>query len=150
MNQIKSRETQPDLWINEKGGWIFEGNEIQNEGVLKYFKKQLRRVLDEKGVEKFYIENIFGELKEHAYLKKVLGFPLFVKNIVDKGGELSKEKHYFALLDSGEEIMFNSKDVFIESDTCVYIIFHQKGGVRARLLANAMFALSEISDSFFV
>ena len=70
-------QTRPEVYVNRAGTWHFRSSPIENESILNYFKKNLKR--DAEG--KYYIENRFGELKEEGYIQGVEGFPLIIRTL---------------------------------------------------------------------
>ena len=132
--------THPDLLINENDEWIFENNKIINDEILKYFKKNLKK--DDTG---FYIENIFGEKLETAYLKEVKGFPLQIKNVFDIN---KNEKKLKVLIETGIQIEISFSDIKIKNDNCIYIYYNS---IPVRFNSYAMYKfLSEVDEINFI
>ncbi|MCC5815896.1 MAG: hypothetical protein JJT78_14170 [Leptospira sp.] len=77
-----AREFDSEIYITADDKWIFRGNEIIQEDILSYFRKNLKQ--DERGV---YIDNKFGELEEHGYLT-LYGFPVHITYVSEEGGTL--------------------------------------------------------------
>lgn len=77
-----AREFDSEIWITPEDKWIFRGDEITQEDILLYFRKNLKQ--DERGV---YIRNQFGELEEHGYLN-LDGYPLHITYVSEEGGSL--------------------------------------------------------------
>lgn len=96
------------ITIDEKGTWYNTEEQsnaiIEQPDILKYFKQNLFFRDDE-----YIIDNHFGEKLEHAHLKKVEGFPLFVSRIII-------EKEISFLLDSGETISARECELYRSED----------------------------------
>ncbi|NBU97415.1 MAG: hypothetical protein EBS19_04215 [Spirochaetia bacterium] len=80
-------ETSPRIFDSEiiitpNSKWIFRGNEITLDSVLKYFKENLSE--DEKGV---FITNRYGELSEKGYVT-LEGFALKIIGYEEEGEDL--------------------------------------------------------------
>ena len=129
--------TKPGIEIDEKGLWRYQGQTIENTNVLSYFKQQLRR--NEKG---YYIENIFGEKVEHAYLEKLRAFPLRVQTILPFLSPAPKEEFCLELsLDSHEKLSAPVQDLHILGTDNMALILSGRGRVPARLSPGAMASL---------
>jgi hypothetical protein len=97
-------ETSPRIFdseiiITRNSKWIFRGNEITLDSVLKYFKENLFE--DEKGV---FISNRYGELSEKGYVTlegfalKIIGYEEEEDNLTllgDNSQKLSLEEIEF-------------------------------------------------------
>ncbi|TGK55354.1 hypothetical protein EHQ16_08315 [Leptospira kanakyensis] len=64
-----------EIYISPNDEWIFRGNKIDKEEILQYFRNNLHG--NQKGV---YIENKFGELSEHGYIR-IDGCPCHVLHV---------------------------------------------------------------------
>ena len=58
------RKFDSEIRITQNGKWIFRGQEITQDNVLDFFKKNIRE--DNLGI---YITNTYAELTEHGYLE---------------------------------------------------------------------------------
>lgn len=58
------RKFDSEIRITANGKWIFRGQEITQDNVLGFFKKNIRE--DDLGI---YITNTYAELTEHGYLE---------------------------------------------------------------------------------
>ena len=158
--------TKNDVEILENGDWFFQGNRIDNQQVLRYFKANLGR--DEQG---YFIINRFGERIEKGYLKSVKGFALFVVRLLvleasDLGNydaalfanakevekivsHLHARQHgcYFQVSLDSEQIYLLPMDrlcFFDETLLAVRLGVDARYPVYARLSAGSMAALAEI------
>ncbi len=130
--------TKPGIVINELGNWYYQGIPIENDAILTYFKKQLRR---EK--KRYYIENIFGKRKEHAYLDTVIGYPLMVTKITPiAASEGGAQFDFHISLDSKEIFTLGLIDLRILTSETMVILLGQRGDVPARLNPAAMYSLA--------
>lgn len=77
-----ARKFDSEILITPEDKWIFRGNEITQEDILKYFRKNLKQ--DDSGV---YIDNRFGELEEHGYLN-LQGYPVHITSVSEEGNNL--------------------------------------------------------------
>ncbi len=145
-----ARTTRPGITIAADGRWFFRENEIFQEGVLTYFKQNLRQ--DGDG---YYIINRFGELLEHGYLDRVEGFPLFITAAYpeadpdDPGGVRLR-----LVLDSGETLRVPGNSLRIYGDDLLAVIIPERD-VPARLTGPAMASLVEYlhvddNDEYFL
>ncbi|TGN21084.1 hypothetical protein [Leptospira idonii] len=80
--QSSPRKFDSEIRIDQKDRWIFRGNEITQQEILKYFRQNLHQ--NDAGV---YIENAFGLLRENGYLE-ITGFPCHVLQVKQENGEL--------------------------------------------------------------
>ena len=58
------RKFDSEIQITETGNWLFRGQEIIQQNVLEFFKKNIKE--DDLGI---YIRNSYAELVEHGYIK---------------------------------------------------------------------------------
>ena len=137
--KIEPRITRPGLRIDAKGRWEYENNILKNEKVLCYFKKQLRR----DNAKNYYIDNVWGNLREHGYLDEVAGFPLRVQGVSPL---VSQTKPHTMLLqiklDSQEELIVKVETLRILSQNTIIVILMERGQVPARFSVAAMLAMS--------
>ena len=138
---IKAYTTKPGITVDAQGIWQYQAQAIENTSILSYFKQQLRR--DAKG---YYIENIFGERREHAYLDRVKGFPLQVRTITPLRSQslLTPGREEFSVqvdLDSHENISVPAQNLYILGADKMVLILSTRGGVPARLSPSAMTSL---------
>lgn len=135
---LQAFRTLPEIQVDLKGKWYYRKELIKNESLLLYFKKQIRR--DSLG---YYIENIFGDRREHAYLNIVNEATLFVTAIEpipdpkDTGRILIKVR-----LDSNETICLYAQDLYLFTSNNIGVVIKERGGVLARLSSSAMTSLT--------
>ena len=132
-----AHSTKPGIGVDARGFWRYRGQAIENRGVLSYFKQQLRR--DAKG---YYIENVFGERREHAYLDKVEAFPLQVRTILPLALAGAKKELGIQLgLDSHESISVPAQSLYVLGVDNMAVLLSARGDVPARLSPAAMTSL---------
>lgn len=76
MEEKNCRKYDSEIVVEKNDRWLYKGNEIIQEKVLDFFRKNLFE--DENGI---YILNTYGNLIEHGYIT-VKGFPLFITNFL--------------------------------------------------------------------
>jgi hypothetical protein len=129
------RRTRPGISIDATSRWWSGAGQIVNASVLAYFKSRLRRDRN----RDYYIDNRFGELREHGYLDRVEGFPLAIETIfpaVSDAGQLELEIR----LDCGESLRVSATSLTVYDDQTLGIILPERG-VPARLGPMAMASL---------
>ncbi|NCN08697.1 MAG: hypothetical protein GW938_02510 [Leptospira sp.] len=126
-----ARKFFSEITINSRDEWIFRGNEIHQEEILKYFRANLKE--DEDGV---YIKNVFGELEEFGYIE-INGYPLHIIRVTEEGGTL-----FFS---SDADLTLEWDDIQIFTDPSENLILKKKGESKIfyRLNSNAGGQLSE-------
>lgn len=136
--------TKPEVYVNKGGVWYFRNNPIENESILNYFKKNLKR--DSEG--HYFIENKFGERQEEGYIQGVEGFPLIVKTMLlepdlrvclecDVEYELDPER--IGALNSGKPAV-----LFFDEPDILWTVIHPDGStepIPARLSGPCMASL---------
>jgi|JI8StandDraft_1071087.scaffolds.fasta_scaffold141971_1 hypothetical protein len=70
------RKFDSEIRITQNGKWIFRGQEITQDNVLEFFKKNIRE--DDLGI---YITNTYAELTEHGYLEAETIFLKIINSI---------------------------------------------------------------------
>lgn len=73
---ITPRKFDSEISITDSGKWLFRGQEITQENVLGFFKKNVRE--DDLGI---YITNTYAELTEHGYLEAQTFFLKIIDSI---------------------------------------------------------------------
>jgi hypothetical protein len=92
-----------EIIITEANKWMFRGNEITLDSVLKFFKENLSE--DEEGI---FITNTYGNLTEKGYVT-CMGFPLqFIR--------WEEENDHFY-----EMIVLNKSQNGIEKNIIIYL-----------------------------
>lgn len=71
------RKFDSEIRITESGKWLFRGQEITQENVLAFFKKNIRE--DDLGI---YITNAYADKVEHGYLEAKCIF-LKIENAIE-------------------------------------------------------------------
>ncbi|MBX7057314.1 MAG: hypothetical protein K1X75_04565 [Leptospirales bacterium] len=127
--------TRPGILVDRAGRWRFQGAEIDNVEVLRYFKAQLRR--DAQG---YWIDNRFGELRERGDLDAVEAYPLhaIVCHPLIENGQLQ----LMLRLDSGEELQVPAANAAMTAEDCIVVEIPQRG-FAVRLSGMAMASLVE-------
>lgn len=77
-----ARKFDSEIQVTPEDRWVFRGNEIIQEDILRYFRSNLKQ--DDRGV---YILNRFGEREEHGYLD-LQGYPVHILSVSEEGGDL--------------------------------------------------------------
>ena len=128
-----ARKFDSEIRIDKKGNWFFRGQEITQENVLNFFKKNLKE--DELGV---YIENHYGGLTEHGYLESY-SILLKIKSI------LEKETLYFV---SEVDEVIKLTDINIYHDTNELLFIRKKSQLKIRYILglDAISTLSKYLD----
>ncbi len=130
--------TAPGIRIDEQGIWYYTDAPIINEGVLNYFKSNLRR-----SGRIYYIENRYSGRIEHARLERVQGFPIFVRAVsLDEEGSC-----FTAQLDCGVSQRIEAGSLRILGERIVALELPESG-VPARLGPTAMASLNPFLENF--
>lgn len=139
-------QTKPEVYVNRAGVWFFRNNPIENESILNYFKRNLKR--DAEGL--YYIENKFGERQEEGYIQGVEGFPLVVRTLgFEAGAKASLECEIEYTLDPdfiGAAASTEPTLLFYEGEDIIWTIIQPEGssrGVPVRLSGPCMASLYE-------
>ncbi|MBE7411456.1 MAG: hypothetical protein L6Q54_10915 [Leptospiraceae bacterium] len=82
METGKIRKYDSEITVRENDDWYYRGDQITQEKVLDFFRKNLFE--DENGI---FIQNTYKNLKENGYIT-ALGFPLHITNFVKDEDEL--------------------------------------------------------------
>ncbi len=93
-----------EIYVSPNDEWIFRGNKIDKEEILQYFRNNLHG--NGKGV---FIENKFGDLSEHGYIR-IDGFPCHVLHV-----EQTAEGLVFHT-DDGRSYPFGEFEIYETSD----------------------------------
>ena len=135
---LQAYQTLPEIQVDLKGKWYYRKELIKNESLLLYFKKQIRR--DSLG---YYIENIFGDRREHAYLNIVNEATLFVTAIEPIPDPKNAKKILIKIrLDSNENICLSAQDLHLFTSNNIGVVIKERGDVLARLSSSAMASLT--------
>ncbi|MCG9876448.1 MAG: hypothetical protein MH321_16865 [Leptospiraceae bacterium] len=135
-----ARKFFSEITINPRDEWVFRGNEIHQEEILKYFRANLKE--DSEGV---YIKNVFGELEENGYIESN-GYPLHIIRVSEEGGTL-----FFS---TDADLTLEWDDIQLYTDLSENLILQKKDESKIfyRLNSNAGGQLSEwiieTEDSF--
>jgi len=126
-----ARKFFSEITINPRDEWVFRGNEIHQEEILKYFRANLKE--DSDGV---YIKNVFGELEENGYIESN-GYPLHIVRVSEEGGTL-----FFS---TDADLTLEWDDVQLFTDLSENLILQKKDESKIfyRLNSNAGGQLSE-------
>ncbi len=76
METGKIRKYDSEIVVEENDAWFYKGNQIIQEKVLDFFRKNLHE--DDDGI---YIQNSYGNFIENGYITAI-GFPLQITNFV--------------------------------------------------------------------
>ncbi|WCL48723.1 hypothetical protein [Leptospira sp. GIMC2001] len=126
-----TRKFDSEIMVNSSDKWIFRGNEIHQEDILNYFRKNLKQ--DSIGV---YIDNRFGELAENGYVL-LQGYPYHVTTIIEENNEL--------IFETDRGIKLNIDDVQLFRNQEGNIVGHknEEDKILFRFSINASTKLSE-------
>ena len=98
-----------EIIITEASKWMFRGNEITLDSVLKYFKENLSE--DEEGI---FITNTYGNLTEKGYVT-CNGYPLrFVRWEEENDG-------FYLIGDNLLKFSLEDLDFYADSDEKLYV-----------------------------
>ncbi|EMY60498.1 hypothetical protein [Leptospira terpstrae] len=120
-----------EIYISPTDEWIFRENKIDKEEILQYFRNNLHG--NEKGV---YIENKFGDLSEHGYIR-IDGFPCHVLHV-----ELTNSGMVF-FTDDGRSYPFGEFEIYETSDGGLLGLRSTEEKVKYRFTWNAARELSD-------
>ncbi|MCW7503186.1 hypothetical protein [Leptospira paudalimensis] len=126
------RKFDSEIYISPADEWIFRGNPIDKEEILTYFRNNLHG--NEKGV---YIENTFGELSEHGYIK-IDGFPCHVLHVEVTEGEIS------FITDDGRSYLFGEFEIYETKDGGILGLRSNEERIKYRFTWNAAKELSDL------
>lgn len=126
------RKFDSEIYVAPNDEWIFRGNPIEKEEILTYFRNNLHG--NEKGV---YIENTFGELSEHGYLK-IDGFPCHVLHI-----EVTPTEIVF-ITDDGRTYPFGEFEIYETEDGGILGVRAEEERIKYRFTWNAAKELSDL------
>lgn len=132
INKPMPRKFDSEIYISQADEWIFRGNPIDKEEILTYFRNNLHG--NEKGV---YIENTFGELSEHGYLK-IDGCPCHVLHVEVSNGEIS------FLTDDGRSYVFGEFEIYETKDGGILGLKANEERIKYRFTWNAAKELSDL------
>ena len=136
------RKFDSEIWINEKGEWIFRGNEITHAEILKYFKENLKE--DANGI---YILNVFGELQEMGYVKSQT-HPLKIQYVEETAEDLLFHS------DSQETISIFTSGIFIDQNEVLFLKRNEQNFLSYQFTRSSLGQLSkyleEVDGSFFL
>ena len=122
-------ETKPGIRVDSSGRWYYGENLITNEQILAYFQAGLRR----KGSE-YYIENKFGDLREHGTLDSVQGFPVIVRSLA-----VDEVTCHVTLYTDFSTFSISPDEILLIDENTLAVILPEK--IPARLGPSAMAAL---------
>jgi hypothetical protein len=125
-----ARKFDSEIRIHSNGKWFFRGQEITQENVLNFFKKNLKE--DEQGV---FIENHYGGLTEHGYLESYT-FLLKIKSIIEK------ETLYF-ISEVDEVLNLSDITIYHDSNESIFIRKNSEQLIRYNLSLDAISTLSK-------
>ncbi|EMJ90510.1 hypothetical protein [Leptospira alstonii] len=102
------RRFNSEIFVDSEDRWIFQGNRIDQKGILSYFRQNLRE--DQFGI---YIDNRFGELTENGYLE-LEGYPIHLTACKES------EDTLFFLAES--EVVYSLNDLIfaLDKDGCLF------------------------------
>ncbi|EOQ87369.1 hypothetical protein LEP1GSC202_3636 [Leptospira yanagawae serovar Saopaulo str. Sao Paulo = ATCC 700523] len=126
------RKFDSEIYIASNDEWIFRGNPIDKEEILTYFRNNLHG--NEKGV---YIENTFGELSEHGYVK-IDGFPCHVVHVEIDKGEIT------FITDDGRNYPFGEFEIYETNDGGILGLRSNEVRIKYRFTWNAAKELSDL------
>ncbi|TGM32242.1 hypothetical protein [Leptospira biflexa] len=129
---MMTRKFDSEIYVAPNDEWIFRGNPIEKEEILTYFRNNLHG--NEKGV---YIENTFGELSEHGYLK-IDGFPCHVLHI-----EVTPTEIVF-ITDDGRTYPFGEFEIYETEDGGILGVRAEEERIKYRFTWNAAKELSDL------
>lgn len=126
-----AREFDSEIYVTVDDKWIFRGNEITQEDILNYFRMNLKQ--DDNGV---YIDNKFGELEEHGYIK-LYGYPVHITYVSEEGGTL------FFSTDANRTLGLEDVKIFLTEEG--QLVAYEKGrdGILYRFTRSASGRLAE-------
>ncbi len=107
--EISPRIFDSEIIVTPNSRWMFRGNEITLESVLKYFKENLSE--DEEGV---FISNQYGKLSEKGYIT-LQGFPLKII------GYEEEDDDFFFLGDNSQKISLEDIEFHADSEEKLYV-----------------------------
>lgn len=122
-------QTRSEISVDPRGKWFYRDAEITHPEVLKYFKQNLFRT------DRYYIVNVFGELREEGDLDRVLEAPIFAVSAT------YTQDAFDFLLDSEERITVNFQEILVSGSECLFFL-HPRG-IPVRLKTSAMTHVSE-------
>ena len=131
---MSALKTRPDIRVEANGAWMYRDQTINNPGILNYFKAELRR--DEDG---YYIENRFGESREHGHLEAAHGLPVQAVAI-EPYMSPAQEMRLWVRLDYGAELDLPGSALLILGEGCLAVMMENRG-FPARLSGGAMASL---------
>lgn len=117
-------QTKTEISIDPQGRWFYRDAEITQPDVLKYFKQNLHRN------HRYFILNVFGELREEGDLEQVMGAPVFAISASPGNGGFE------FLLDSDERITVPLEQIQFSGTDCLFFILPR--GIPVRLKTSAM------------
>ncbi|EMY78260.1 hypothetical protein LEP1GSC060_0346 [Leptospira weilii serovar Ranarum str. ICFT] len=107
-NPNSPRRFNSEIFVDSQDRWIFQGNRIDQQGILSYFRQNLRE--DRLGI---YIDNRFGELTENGYLE-LEGYPIHLTACKESEGTL------FFLAESEVTYSLNDLIFALDKDGCLF------------------------------
>ncbi len=132
INKPMPRQFDSEIYIAPNDEWIFRGNTIDKEEILTYFRANLHG--NEKGV---YIQNTFGELSEHGYIK-IDGYPCHVLHI-----ETSPDEIVF-ITDDGRSYPFGEFEIYETIEGGILGLRAVEERIKYRFTWNAAKELSDL------
>ncbi|XDD45665.1 hypothetical protein AB3N60_13235 [Leptospira sp. WS39.C2] len=131
-NKLMPRKFDSEIYISPSDEWIFRENPIDKEEILTYFRNNLHG--NTKGV---YIENKFGELSEHGYLK-IDGYPCHVLHV-----EVTNEAIVF-ITDDGRSYPFGEFEIYETKEGGILGLRSIEERIKYRFTWNAAKELSDL------
>ncbi|MCE9599120.1 MAG: hypothetical protein K8S54_14250 [Spirochaetia bacterium] len=122
-------QTKTEISIDALGRWFYRDAEITQPDVLKYFKQNLYRS------DRYYILNIFGDLREEGDLDRVLACPVLAISAT------FKDNSFEFYLDSEERLTVLQSEIHLSGMDCLFFV-HPRG-FPVRLKTSAMGHVSE-------
>ncbi|TGL50172.1 hypothetical protein EHQ55_07840 [Leptospira meyeri] len=120
-----------EIYVSPTDEWIFRENKIDKAEILQYFRNNLHG--NEKGV---YIENRFGELSEHGYIR-IDGCPCHVLHVEPTDSELVFHT------DDGRNYPFGEFEIYETSDGGLLGLRSTEEKIKYRFTWNAAKELSD-------
>ncbi|GBF50714.1 hypothetical protein LPTSP4_22410 [Leptospira ryugenii] len=131
---MSPRKFDSEIKIDPYDRWIFRGNEITKEEILRYFRENLHQT-----EEAVYIQNVFGNLSEHGFLE-IQGYPCHVLHLEIEGEEL------LLYCDDGKQFRFPDFEIYQTKEGALMGIHSSQPLVKYRFTWNAAKELGDILE----